>query len=141
MLNKKDIKKIIARVTRKKINVVFVNPKYKYSTLRGFIAYAGYDTIYINRIVWKKSVEFYQKGTILHELGHIFCADIYDPKKLSMAEVDAETWAINKSRRFGKKFNEFYLNNSASDWANLGWNSKYRRYRIAYRILKERKLI
>jgi hypothetical protein len=145
MLNKKDIKKIIARVTRKKIGVIFVNPKYKFAALRGYIAYAGTfddnDTIFINDVVWKECSELYQKCTILHELGHIFCSDIYNPRKLSQAEVDAEIWAINKSHKFGKKFHEYYINYSSMEWGNLGWNSKYRRYRIAYRMLKERKLI
>jgi len=78
-----------------------------------------------------------QKAIILHELGHYFTRSCQDSKR----EYRAQQWAVHKAKEMGLHGVVYTLKDNIKDWVNYDWNSSNRKYRMAYNIAKNEKLI
>jgi len=79
------------------------------------------------------------KAYLLHELGHCF-----SPKKMgSSAELCAQVWAIEKSKKMNMPVITKILENLVEEWVTMGWKHKKLRIYIragrAYNKIKNSK--
>ena len=151
-MTKSQITTFIRRFTKKTFLIKFVKPTKHFKRLKNFMAQAGlnkpliemlfniptkYNVIFINNREWEKATTNYQKYTILHEIGHFMTT--YNPNNQIQAEINATIWMINKTKH-NKELYEIALTHT-KDWQYYEWNSEHRKYRIAYKSLKQQGII
>jgi len=147
MMTKEQIVKFIHKFSPE-INVKLYRGKnHRYRTFGGYYAYDT-STIFLNeRIIFDgdkcQRSKLYITQLVMHELGHhhTYHTSIVE------REYKAQRWAIKTAEKLNMKKIAKNLKLNFENWTpkyfgkNYGWNSCYRRYYLARKLAKKRKLI
>jgi len=139
----------IIKFLRKIINDPTVELEVKFYTDKSFYSYGAlanwsdddkFLTIKINKSLSKGRD---LKDLLLHEVGHLKGKDHNNPSIVEK-ELSAQIWAIQRAKELKMnkqvKSLEWELQERWST-QNYDWNSPYRRYILASKLAKKRKLI
>lgn len=135
------------------VTVKFYRGKnHKYRKFGGWYS-SGNTTVYINeRVIFQgdklqRSYKFIT-ALLMHELGH---HNTHAPGIVE-SEYKAQIWAINHAKKLGMtRISEnlkYFMRNWTIDYyvhkmncQGIGWNSCYRRYYLANKLAKKRRII
>ena len=147
-MKKSEVEEFIARVVPEKDMLCLVTFK-PYKEMLNIDGYTNILTkrghrwkkvgcvITLNRKTFSTNNIAKQQAIVLHEIGHYFTRSCRD----SVREFKAQQWAIQQAQEMELYDVVSTLKEDLNSWVNCGWNSKNRRYKSAYNIAKENKMI
>ena len=141
-MNAAQVRTFIREVNGSNNPFDFYDPKSKkWKHLSDFGAWLSPDNIiYLNKEYWQTIDDDEQKCLLIHEIGHIHDPSNYNKNKVKR-ELFAQMWAIRRSKQL-KLFDLYDINKYfLKSWKNFEWNSNQRRYILAYRLAKKKRLI
>jgi len=105
------------------------------------VAVCEENIIYINRSYWMLTSKDkqYQKYILVHEVGHF--KDVKASTKSSIREFNAQMWALKITKQLGMKKLHRRIKEELIGWSEFKWNSHGRKYRMAYKIAKQKGII
>ena len=142
-MNQVQTEQWIQEVHKKPIPVLFCDStKEEYKFLSDYPAWTSpKGELLINEPVWSNLQELDQYWIILHELGHLKDKTDYHSSSVSR-EFCAQRWALNKSKFLKVKDLHKYIKKVFQMWEYVyEWNSDHRRYILASKLAKQKRII